>query len=315
MQAQRALLNFTESEKKLGDRLLAIALEIDRIEGYSEPHAVVMAVMAEKMALRLGIHGSDLTALKFAALAHDLGERSMKRNYLLRPDALTWEETLDLWRHPILGEQAASEIGLPRHSQLLIRWHHESWNGFGYPDSLMGESIPIGARILRLVDTWYALRSNRPHRRPFDEDEATGIIADRAGLDFDPSLVRLFLAMRREERVVPREEPEVIIPDVDTFTILTPEGLQTAVVPHQTEADGFRHSAEHPSETSEPEVNIPVIRPADTSRLIETEEVTESVEPNAPPSEPVEEFLAPSEPNAAGTATESPAAPPEKSES
>jgi HD domain len=200
MQAQQAILTFDESEKSLGGRLLKIAIEIDRIEGYSEPHAIAIAWTAEKIGARMGLHGVDLTALKFAALAHDLGERAMKRDYLLRPRALSWDETLDLWRHPILGEQAAGELKLPRQTQLLIRWHHEWWNGSGYPDGLAGEAIPPGARILRAVDSYFALISDRPHRRRFDRIEAEQIVADLAGIEFDPQVVKLLLQVMAEEQ-------------------------------------------------------------------------------------------------------------------
>ena len=199
MQAQQAILTFDEEERSLGGRLLKVAIEIDRVEGYSEPHAIAIAWTAEKVGTRMGLHGVDLTAVKFAALAHDLGERAMKRDYLLRPRALSWEETLDLWRHPILGEQAAGELKLPRHSQLLIRWHHEWWNGGGYPDGLAGKAIPLGARILRAVDSYFALISDRPHRRRFDRIEAEQIIADLAGIEFDPQVVKLLLQVLAEE--------------------------------------------------------------------------------------------------------------------
>jgi HD domain len=199
MQAEQAILTFDEAERSLGVRLLKIAIEIDRVEGYSEPHAIAIAWTAEKVGARMGLHGVDLTALKFAALAHDLGERAMKRDYLLRPGALSWEETLDLWRHPILGEQAAGELKLPRQTQLLIRWHHEWWNGGGYPDGLAGETIPPGARILRAVDSYFALISDRPHRRRFDRIEAEQIIADLAGIEFDPRVAQLLLQVLAEE--------------------------------------------------------------------------------------------------------------------
>lgn len=199
MQAQQAILTFNEADRSLGSRLLKIAIEIDRVEGYSEPHAIAIAWTAEKIGARMGLHGIDLTALKFAALAHDLGERAMKRNYLLRPSELTWEETLDLWRHPILGEQAAGELKLPRQTQLLIRWHHEWWNGGGYPDGLAGEAIPLGARILRAVDTYFALISDRPHRRGFDSSDAEQTIADLAGIEFDPQVAKLLLQVLAEE--------------------------------------------------------------------------------------------------------------------
>lgn len=207
MQAQQAILTFTDAERSLGDRLLKLAVEIDRVEGYSELHAIAIARLAEKLGAAMGLHGSDLTALKFAALVHDIGERQTRRNYLLRPDALTWEERLDLWRHPILGEQAAAELRLSRHAQLLIRWHHEWWNGLGYPDGLAGDTIPLGARILRTVDGYYALISTRPHRQRFESLDAEQIVADLAGIEFDPLVVKFLLTILVEERK--SREPEI----------------------------------------------------------------------------------------------------------
>jgi hypothetical protein len=220
MQAQQAILTFNEADRSLGSRLLKIAIEIDRVEGYSEPHAIAIAWTAEKIGARMGLHGIDLTALKFAALAHDLGERAMKRDYLLQPSELSWEETLDLWRHPILGEQAAGELKLPRQTQLLIRWHHEWWNGGGYPDGLAGEAIPPGARILRAVDSYFALISDRPHRRRFDRIEAEQIIADLAGIEFDPQVAKLLLQVLAEEVV-----------SEGVFTYPAPDGDETVTRP------------------------------------------------------------------------------------
>lgn len=200
MQAQQPPMIFTEAERQAGDRLLKLALETDRVEGYSEPHAVMIARLAETIGQNLGLHGIDLSALKFAALAHDIGERGMKRNYLFSPNALAWEERLDLWRHPILGEQAAAEMKLSRQTQLLIRWHHEWWNGQGYPDGLSGEAIPLGARILRIVDTYCSLIAARPYRQAYELVEAEQIIADLAGIEFDPLIARLLLMLVGEER-------------------------------------------------------------------------------------------------------------------
>ncbi|NBO64728.1 MAG: HD domain-containing protein [Acidobacteria bacterium] len=193
-------LKFPPHEQSIAERLMRIIPEIDRIEGYEQPHAVAVARLAEILALQLGLRGQDLSALLLAALAHDLGERAMKRTYLLREDALTWEETLDLWRHPILGEQQSGEFNLPRQAQLFIRWHHESWNGEGYPDALTGESIPLGARILRVADTWCALTADRPYRQGFDPLEAEEIIAGQAGIELDPIVVQVLLEHLQSER-------------------------------------------------------------------------------------------------------------------
>lgn len=207
MQAQQSPTIFTEAERQAGDRLLKLALETDRVEGYTEPHAVMIARLAETIGREMGLHGTDLSALKFAALAHDIGERGMKRNYLLNPNTLTWEERLDSWRHPILGEQAAAEMRLSRQTQLLVRWHHEWWNGQGYPDGLSGEAIPLGARILRAVDSYCALISARPYRRAFELIEAEQVIADMAGIEFDPQVAKLLLMLVAEERI--RREAEI----------------------------------------------------------------------------------------------------------
>lgn len=184
----------------MADRLIQLATETDRIEGYDQPHATALARLTQVLASEFEMYGPDLTALLFAALGHDLGVRKWKRAYLLRNGPLSWEETLDLWRHPILGEQQAAELHLPRHTQLLIRWHHEWWNGQGYPDGLAESAIPLGARILRVADTYCALTASRPYREAFDPLEAEQIVADQAGIEFDPLVVEVLLAYLQQER-------------------------------------------------------------------------------------------------------------------
>jgi putative nucleotidyltransferase with HDIG domain len=265
MQTQPAILKLSEAERPMGDRLLKIAVEIDRIEGYNEPHSVMIARLAERLGSLMGLHGTDLTALKYAALLHDIGERVMKRNYLMRPDDLTWEETLDLWRHPILGEQAASELKLARQVQLLIRWHHEWWNGQGYPDGLAGEMIPLGARILRAVDSYCALVSRRPHRRRYDALEAEQIIADLAGIEFDPQVAKKLVALLAKERGL----QEVTTPSAATETarepIAAPVVMQPAIV-----------AAEY---QPEPEIlePIPVVAQADPQIVVSATDAQDNI--------------------------------------
>ena len=207
MELLDTLSGFTESERQTGARLLRLATEIDRIEGYIEPHAVAVTSLATRIAERMGLHGADLQALKFASLVHDVGERALKRQYLLRRAPLTLEDRVDLARHPILGEQAASEFRLPRKSQLLIRWHHEWWNGKGYPDALAGEQIPLGARILRVADTWTALVSDRPFRPSLSHVQARRSLRTFAGLECDPEVVRVLLEILEEDDP---ERPSVV---------------------------------------------------------------------------------------------------------
>jgi len=193
-------LPFPPGERSMADRLIQLAAETDRIEGYDQPHAIALARLTLVLANEFEMYGPDLTALLFAALGHDLGVRKWKRPYLLRGGPLSWEETLDLWRHPILGEQQAAELHLPRHTQLLIRWHHEWWNGQGYPDGLAESAIPLGARILRVADTYCALTAYRPYREALDPVEAEQIVADQAGIEFDPMVVEVLLGYLQQER-------------------------------------------------------------------------------------------------------------------
>ncbi|MBS1812949.1 MAG: HD domain-containing protein [Acidobacteria bacterium] len=204
MQSQRIItaeVNAEQIARQVVEAQLAeLAAEIDQVESYSVPHSSFIARLAEVLGQHFGLRDSDLISLKQAAYAHDLGERIMKREYLARRGELTWDERFDLWRHPILGEQAAAQRELSRQAQLLIRWHHEWWNGRGYPDNLSGEAIPLGARILRVLDTYSALISDRPYRERFDESVARQIIADSAGIEFDPRVVKAFLEIVNTQR-------------------------------------------------------------------------------------------------------------------
>jgi HD-GYP domain-containing protein (c-di-GMP phosphodiesterase class II) len=119
----------------------------------------------------------------------------MERDYIQREGPLTDEERIDLSRHPVIGEREASRVGADRAAQLLVRWHHEWWNGLGYPDALRREQIPLAARILRLADTYASLTDARPFRPALAADAARREIKDRAGVEFDPAVVSVFLAL------------------------------------------------------------------------------------------------------------------------
>ena len=287
-------LTFSDTERQLGGALLKFAEETDRIEGYTEAHAAFIARLAEMLGAQCGLHGSDLTAVKLAALAHDLGERVMKRGYLLHPGALAWEEQLDLWRHPILGEQAAAQRGLSRQAQLLIRWHHEWWNGGGYPDALTGEAIPLGARIIRLVDTFGALVADRPYRPALDEEAARRIIADQAGIEFDPRVVQAFLALPlilEKPRYEAFEKPYYETP-VDQFQVPLPASLDEFQAPPQPpqpsqmdELQALPTQIEPPQTESAPIEPPPIESPPMEPRLPETELHAPDSELQAPNSE------------------------------
>jgi HD-GYP domain-containing protein (c-di-GMP phosphodiesterase class II) len=142
---------------------------------------------------------------------HDLGEVAMEREYIGRAGSLTDEERIDLARHPVIGEQEAARASADRPVQLLVRWHHEWWNGCGYPDALRQNEIPLAARILRVADSYAALTDARPFRPAMSEVKARELLIERAGLEFDPAVVTAFLSLGHLDDLrsfAKTEEPE-----------------------------------------------------------------------------------------------------------
>lgn len=184
--------------------LLRLAAKIDGFEGYHSPHGQRIAAIADVMATHFSLASRDRFFLQQAALIHDLGEMSMNREYVRLPRRLAENERLDLHRHPVIGEQEAAKLGLPRGTQLIIRWHHEWWNGSGYPDSLEAEEIPLAARILRVSDTYASMTAARPYRAAKTADEAKKYLIEWAGIEFDPIIVRAFLAAAAKAKATPQ---------------------------------------------------------------------------------------------------------------
>lgn len=179
----------------LDERLLKIAERTDEFEGYTSPHALRVALISERVAETFRFAAPDRSALRQAAFAHDCGEPAMNRGYLKSARPLSHAERLDLQRHPVVGEQESAKEGLSRAAQLLVRWHHEWWNGAGYPDALAGERIPLAARILRVSDAYAALTEKRPFRPAFSASDARLHLTEWAGIEFDPRVVKAFLSL------------------------------------------------------------------------------------------------------------------------
>jgi HD-GYP domain-containing protein (c-di-GMP phosphodiesterase class II) len=196
---------------EIDDKLLRIAPQVDEFEGYSDAHAKRIASIADALAAAFNLASRDRFVLQQAAMVHDLGELKMNRDYINSSRVLNVEERLDLERHPVIGEQETAKLGVPRGVQLLVRWHHEWWNGAGYPDGIEAEQIPLAARILRVSDTYAALTSARPFRAAWTHAEALKYLVEWAGVEFDPNIVKTFIKLceSRTQTQPPRPVPPV----------------------------------------------------------------------------------------------------------
>jgi HD-GYP domain-containing protein (c-di-GMP phosphodiesterase class II) len=187
--------NFSAKEADFDDRVMKTAAQIDEFEDYRNPHAFRIAAIADRLAQRFNLASHDRYSLRQAALVHDIGESLMNRDYIKSGSVLRAEERIDMQRHTVISEQEAAKRGLNRAVQLLVRWHHEWWNGGGYPDALEREQIPLAARILRVADTFSAMTDNRPYRAAISENDARSYLTEWAGIEFDPKVVKVFLAL------------------------------------------------------------------------------------------------------------------------
>jgi len=187
------------------DKLLKFAVAIDEFEGYLHSHAARVAVLSDALARKFNLASHDRFSMRQAALLHDIGEPVMNRDYIKSDRALTGDERIDMQRHPVIGEQEAARLGLPRGAQLIVRWHHEWWNGDGYPDGLESEQIPLGARILRVADAYGSLTASRPFRAAWPENVATKHLIEFAGIEFDPGVVKALMAAAEAARVAAQQ--------------------------------------------------------------------------------------------------------------
>lgn len=175
------------------EKLLEISAEMDEFEGYTHAHGLRIAAIADAVGKSFNLAAHDRFSMQQAALVHDIGEMVMNRDYIKEPRILTDAERIDMQRHPVIGEQETAKRGLSRGVQLLVRWHHEWWNGGGYPDGLEGVQIPLAARILRVADTFAALTDDRPRRNAVSVSEAKQNLIEWAGIELDPKVVKAFL--------------------------------------------------------------------------------------------------------------------------
>ncbi len=187
--------NILTERLEFDEKVLRISPQVDEFEGYAHAHGHRMAQIADAIGAFFNLASQDRFVVQQAALVHDIGELTMNRQYIRSANRLSIEERLDLERHPVIGEQETAKMGLPRGVQLLVRWHHEWWNGAGYPDGLIAEQIPVAARILRVADTYTALTSDRPFRRAWTAAEVRKYLIEWAGIEFDPAIVKAMLTI------------------------------------------------------------------------------------------------------------------------
>jgi putative nucleotidyltransferase with HDIG domain len=172
-----------------------LAMAVDAKDQITHGHIRRVQVYAVELAKRLGVtEPSQLKAIEAAALLHDMGKLAIPEHILNKPGKLTPAEFETMKRHADIGADLLSSIRFPYPVVPIVRHHHEQWNGQGYPNGISGTDIPLGARILAVVDCFDALNSDRPYRPRLTVPEAFTILRERRGTMYDPLVVDQFLA-------------------------------------------------------------------------------------------------------------------------
>ncbi len=172
----------------------ALAQAVDAKDQVTHDHVRRVQNRAVELARTLGVDDEgEVQAIKAASLLHDVGKLAIPEHILNKPGRLTTAEYEIMKRHAPIGADILSVIDFPYPVAPIVRHHHENWDGTGYPDGLSGDRIPIGARILAVVDCFDALTSDRPYRPRLEDRDALKVIADRRGTMYDPKVVDAFL--------------------------------------------------------------------------------------------------------------------------
>ena len=178
----------------------ALARAIDAKDGTAENHIRRVQLYATAVARELGMSDAETQAVRTAALLHDIGKLAVPEHILSKPGPLTAEEFQKVQAHPQVGADIIAAVPFPYPVAPLIQNHHERWDGRGYPRGLKGEDIPLGARILFLVDYFDALTSNRPYHEAMTFEAAVALIEQEAGKALDPRCVEAFVRVLPQVR-------------------------------------------------------------------------------------------------------------------
>jgi putative nucleotidyltransferase with HDIG domain len=174
----------------------ALAHAVDAKDEVTHDHTRRVQDRAVHLARALGVDDeAEIQAIKAASLLHDVGKLAIPEHILNKPGRLTPAEYEIMKRHASIGADILSVIGFPFAVAPIVRYHHENWDGSGYPDGIAGDRIPIGSRILAVVDCFDALTSDRPYRPRMEDREALQILTDRRGIMYDPDVVDAFFSL------------------------------------------------------------------------------------------------------------------------
>jgi HD-GYP domain-containing protein (c-di-GMP phosphodiesterase class II) len=187
------------------DSIAALASALDASDPYTRGHSDRVTDYAKKVARAMGLSESEIESIEFAGRLHDIGKIGIDRSILRKRSRLNDREYHEMQKHPNMGASIAGKLKFLKKAEGYVRHHHERYDGGGYPDGIKSEQIPIGARILGVVDAFDAMTSDRPYRPALSVDIAVDELEKGLGKQFDPDIAKVFIELLKNGEVTVEE--------------------------------------------------------------------------------------------------------------
>ncbi|NPA38852.1 MAG: response regulator [Thermodesulfobacteria bacterium] len=201
---QKTYLELQETYQEIKELSLEIVFRLAKAAEYRDEHTGAhiqrVSYYSAKIAETIGLSSEEIELIKYGAPLHDIGKLGIPDNILLKPGSLTQKEWEIMKMHTLIGANilAGSKIKYLNVAEEIALYHHEKWDGTGYPKGLKGENIPLFPRIVAIADVFDALTTDRPYRKAIEFNIAIEIIKNKAGTHFDPEIVQAFLKIKDE---------------------------------------------------------------------------------------------------------------------
>jgi ribonuclease P protein subunit RPR2 len=188
---------YRQLQRSICQSLLGLANALEAKDPCTRGHSERVGAWGGRIATALGLSAEETDTITQAGLLHDIGKIGVPEAVLRKRGPLDADEWALMRNHPIVGAQIVAPFEFFAGGALVIRHHHERWDGSGYPDGLVGSAIPIGARVVAVADVFDALTSDRPYRRALARDTALAYLAEEAGRSLDAEVVAVMLGLVR----------------------------------------------------------------------------------------------------------------------
>ncbi len=190
---------YHQLRRSICQSLLGLTNALEAKDVYTRGHSERVGGWSRRLAVALGLPGGEVETLTQAGLLHDIGKIGVPESVLRKRAGLEREEWALMRQHPVIGAQIVAPFEFFGGGALVIRHHHERWNGTGYPDGLAAAAIPLGARVVAVADVFDALTSERPYRAALTRDAVLAHLAAEAAHTLDPDVVAALLGILRAD--------------------------------------------------------------------------------------------------------------------